>query len=149
MPSCDDALNVPPPPAPTVPLLLVAAVALVDVQGRVLLADRPPGKAFAGCWEFPGGKLEPGETPEYALMRELREELGIETRPTCYYPVGFASYTYEKAHLFMPLYACRKWRGEPTGREGQNLKWVHPRQMYNYQMPPADIPLIAQLIDRL
>lgn len=149
MPSCDEALDHPPAPAPTVPLLLVAAVALVDAQGQVLLAQRPPGKALAGLWEFPGGKVEKDETPEYALMRELREELGIETRPTCYYPVGFASHTYEKMHLVMPLYACRKWRGDPEPREGQTLKWVHPRQMYNYPMPPADVPLVAQLIDRL
>lgn len=149
MVSCDDALDAPPAPPPTVPLLLVAAVALIDPQGRVLMAERPAGKFLAGHWEFPGGKVEGGETPEYALMRELREELGIETRPTCYYPLGFVSHTYEKMHVLMPLYVCRKWRGEPTGVEGQNLKWVEPRQLYNLQLVPADIPLIAQIIDRL
>lgn len=149
--SCDAALALPKPTAPNVRLVLVAAAALIDADGRVLLTEHTKADAFQGMWEFPGGKLEMGEPPEFALMRELEEELGIETRPTCYYPVGFASHTYIElgAHVLMPLYACRAWRGEPKGLEGQQLKWVMPRQLYNYPLLPADVPLIAQLIDRV
>lgn len=149
--SCEAALAQPKPSAPGLPLLLVAAAALIDSDGRVLLAEHTKADAFQGCWEFPGGKLEPGETPEFALMRELEEELGIETRPTCYYPIGFASYTYLEfgKHMLMPLYMCRTWRSTPTGRDGQQLKWVPPKQLYNYKLVPADIPLIPQIIDRV
>jgi 8-oxo-dGTP diphosphatase len=149
MSSCAAALDLPPPEPRGTKIIHVAAVALVNGAGEVLLAERPEGKNLAGMWEFPGGKLESGEAPEFALMRELREELGIETRPTCYYPIGFSSYAYDDFHLVMLLYVCRVWRGEPKGLEGQGLKWVAPKQLYNYQMPPADIPLIAQVIDRV
>ena len=137
-----------PPPAAK-PLLLVAACALVDHEGRVLLARRPPGKPMAGLWEFPGGKLHEGETPEAALIRELREELGIETWRSCLAPIAFASHSYERFHLLMPLFACRKWEGRPTPREGQQLAWVEPARMGDYPMPAADIPLVAQLRDLL
>jgi 8-oxo-dGTP diphosphatase len=130
-------------------LVLVAACALVDTDGRVLLSQRPEGKALAGLWEFPGGKVDPGETPEQALVRELEEELGIETKIACLAPLTFASYTYETFHLLMPLYVCRRFWGTPVPREGQKLKWVRPRDMRNYPMPPADEPLIAHLIDLL
>ena len=130
-------------------LVLVAAVALVDVDGRVLLAQRPEGKAMAGLWEFPGGKVEPGETPEAALMRELSEELGIETRESCLAPLTFASHPYPDFHLLMPLFACRRWGGAPRGREGQALRWVRPRDLSGYPMPPADLPLIPILRDWL
>ncbi len=130
-------------------MVLVSAVALVDVDGRVLLAQRPPGKSMAGLWEFPGGKVEPGETPEAALIRELHEELGIETWASCLAPLTFASHSYDDFHLMMPLFACRKWEGTPTPQEGQVLKWVKPVEMRNYPMPPADIPLIAMLRDLL
>ena len=130
-------------------LLLVTAVALIDPEGRVLLAQRPEGKSMAGLWEFPGGKVEPGETPEAALIRELREELGIETQTSCLAPLTFASHAYEAFHLLMPLFACRRWQGIPTPREGQTLAWVAPRALRDYPMPPADIPLIPILRDWL
>lgn len=130
-------------------LLLVSAVALIDVDGRVLLAQRPEGKSLAGLWEFPGGKVEAGETPEAALIRELREELGIETKQSCLAPLTFASHSYEAFHLLMPLFACRRWQGIPTPREGQTLAWVRANDLRNYPMPPADIPLIPILRDWL
>lgn len=130
-------------------VLLVSAVALIDVEGRVLLAQRPEGKSMAGLWEFPGGKVEPGETPEAALVRELHEELGIETWNSCLAPLTFASHSYDDFHLMMPLFACRKWNGVPTPREGQVLKWVKARDLREYPMPPADIPLIPILRDLL
>lgn len=129
--------------------VLVSAVALIDVDGRVLLAQRPEGKSMAGLWEFPGGKVESSETPEVALIRELEEELGINTWESCLAPLTFASHNYEKFHLLMPLFACRKWEGTPTAREGQVLKWVRPRDMREYPMPPADLPLIPILRDWL
>jgi 8-oxo-dGTP diphosphatase len=131
------------------PLLLVAACALVDRDGRVLLAQRPEGKAMAGLWEFPGGKIEAGESPEQTIVRELFEELAIETKAACLAPLTFASHAYEKFHLLMPLYVCRRFWGMPQPREGQTLKWVRPRDMRNYPMPPADEPLIPFLIDLL
>lgn len=129
--------------------VLVAAVALIDVDGRVLLAQRPEGKSMAGLWEFPGGKVEPGETPEAALIRELHEELGIETWQSCLAPLTFASHTYDDFHLLMPLFACRKWGGTPQGKEGQSLKWARANELRNYPMPPADVPLVAILRDWL
>ena len=131
------------------PLMLVAAVALVDADGRVLLAQRPPGKTLAGLWEFPGGKIEPGETPEETIVREVREEIGVETKVACLAPLTFASHSYEDFHLLMPLFICRRFWGTPQPREGQVLKWVRPRQMRDYPMPPADPPLIPFLIDLL
>lgn len=130
-------------------LLLVVACALVDADRRVLLARRPEGKQLAGLWEFPGGKLEPGERPEACLIRELQEELGIVTWESCLAPLTFASHAYPDFHLLMPLYVCRRFEGIPQGREGQALKWVRPRDMRDYPMPPADLPLIAPLIDLL
>ncbi|MFC5586175.1 8-oxo-dGTP diphosphatase MutT [Nitratireductor kimnyeongensis] len=130
-------------------ILLVAACALVDPDGRVLLAKRPEGKALAGLWEFPGGKVEVGETPENTLVRELQEELAIDTKVACLAPLTFASHTYEDFHLLMPLYVCRRFWGTPQAQEGQELKWVRPRDMRNYPMPPADAPLIPFLIDLL
>ena len=130
-------------------LLLVAACALVDADGRVLIAQRPEGKQLAGLWEFPGGKIEPGETPEETLVRELAEELSIETKTACLAPLTFASHSYETFHLLMPLYVCRRFWGTPEAREHQALKWVRPRDMRSYRMPPADEPLIAHLIDLL
>jgi len=129
--------------------LLVSAVALIDVDGRVLLAQRPEGKSMAGLWEFPGGKVEPGETPEVALIRELQEELGINTWMSCLAPLSFASHSYDEFHLLMPLFACRKWEGTPVPREGQALEWVHAKNLRDYKMPPADIPLISILRDWL
>lgn len=129
--------------------VLVSAVALVDVDGRVLLAQRPEGKSMAGLWEFPGGKIEPNETPEAALIRELQEELGIDTWASCLAPLTFASHSYDDFHLLMPLFACRKWEGTPRAREGQTLKWVKPNEMSQYPMPAADIPLVAMLRDLL
>lgn len=131
------------------PILLVVACALVDADRRVLIAQRPEGKNMAGLWEFPGGKVEPGETPEAALIRELREELGIETKQACLAPVSFASHSYDNVHLLMPLYACRKWQGTPQTHEHKALKWVRPQALRDYPMPPADEPLIAALCDLL
>ena len=130
-------------------LLLVAAIALIDKDGRVLIAQRPAGKSMAGMWEFPGGKVEDGETPEAALIRELHEELGIETWSSCLAPLTFASHSYPDFHLIMPLFACRKWNGNPIAREGQTLAWVRPEKLRDYPMPPADIPLIPILRDWL
>jgi 8-oxo-dGTP diphosphatase len=129
--------------------VLVSAVALVDADGRVLLAQRPAGKVMAGLWEFPGGKVNPGETPEAALIRELAEELGIDVAASCLAPFTFASHTYPDFHLLMPLYVCRKWSGIPTAREGQHLTWVRPARLGDYPMPPADAPLAAMLRDLL
>ncbi len=131
------------------PLLLVVAVALVDSDGRVLLAKRPDDKPMAGLWEFPGGKINAGETPEDALVRELNEELGIDTRQSCLAPISFASHEYDEFHLLMPLYACRTWENDPQPKEGQKLAWVRPLDMGKYPMPAADIPLIAMLRDLL
>ena len=131
------------------PIVLVSAVALIDADSRVLLARRPEGKAMAGLWEFPGGKVDEGETPEAALIRELHEELGIDTHESCLAPIGFASHGYDDFHLLMPLFVCRKWLGDPEPREGQELAWVRPNRMREYEMPPADVPLVAQLQDLL
>ncbi|WP_304616787.1 8-oxo-dGTP diphosphatase MutT [Paracoccus sp. (in: a-proteobacteria)] len=125
--------------------VLVSAVALIDVDGRILLAQRPEGKSMAGLWEFPGGKVEPGETPEAALIRELHEELGIDTWSSCLAPLTFASHQYDSFHLLMPVFACRKWKGIPQPREGQRLAWVKAADLGNYPMPPADVPLIPVL----
>lgn len=130
-------------------VILVSAVALIDPEGRVLLAQRPPGKSMAGLWEFPGGKVEPGETPEAALIRELQEELGINTWKSCLAPLTFASHAYDSFHLLMPLFACRRWEGIATPREGQTLAWVRPEKLRDYPMPPADLPLIPILRDWL
>lgn len=130
-------------------IILVSAVALIDTDGRILLAQRPEGKSMAGLWEFPGGKVEPGESPEVALIRELQEELGIDTWESCLAPLTFASHAYESFHLLMPLFACRKWQGTPQSKEGQALKWVHARDLKFYPMPPADVPLIPILRDWL
>lgn len=130
-------------------MVLVSAVALIDADNRVLLAQRPAGKSMAGLWEFPGGKIEPGETPEAALVRELQEELGIETWDSCLAPLTFASHSYDDFHLLMPLFACRKWNGIPTAKEGQTLAWARKSQLRDYPMPPADIPIVAILRDWL
>ncbi|MCO6188198.1 8-oxo-dGTP diphosphatase MutT [Rhizobium sp. L1K21] len=130
-------------------ILLVAACALVDADNRVLLAQRPEGKNLAGLWEFPGGKVEPGETPEETLIRELQEELGISTKAACLAPLTFASHTYETFHLLMPLYICRRYEGIARGAEGQAIKWVKPQDLRNYPMPPADEPIIPFLQDLL
>jgi 8-oxo-dGTP diphosphatase len=130
-------------------LLLVVAVALVDADDRVLIAQRPEGKQLAGLWEFPGGKLEPGERPEDALIRELREELGIEVKAACLAPLTFASHAYPDFHLLMPLFVCRRWDGFVQSREGQALKWVKAKALRDYPMPPADAPLIPHLVDLL
>lgn len=132
-----------------VKVVLVSAVALIDAEGRVLLARRPEGKSMAGLWEFPGGKVEPGETPEAALVRELHEELGIDTWASCLAPLTFASHTYDTFHLLMPLFACRKWQGIPHPKEDQALAWVRPERLRDYPMPPADLPLIPILRDWL
>ena len=131
------------------PLLLVAAAALIDADGRVLICQRPPGKSLAGLWEFPGGKVEAGETPETCLIRELDEELGITVAHACLAPFVFASHTYEGFHLLMPLYLIRRWEGQVTRREHAALKWVRPVQLFDYPMPPADAPLCAWLRDLL
>ena len=129
--------------------VLVSAVALIDTDGRVLLAQRPEGKSMAGLWEFPGGKVEDGETPEAALIRELHEELGIDTRASCLAPLAFASHSYEDFHLLMPLFACRRWEGSVIPLEGQRLAWARPKDLAGYPMPPADEPLIPILRDWL
>jgi 8-oxo-dGTP diphosphatase len=130
-------------------LLLVAACALVDADGRVLIAERPAGRSMAGMWEFPGGKIEPGERPEDTLIRELHEELGISVKEACLAPLTFASHTYTEFHLLMPLYVCRRWDGIVSGREGQRLAWVKPNRLKDYDMPPADVPLVSHLISLL
>lgn len=148
--SCEEALEQPKPELPKdLKIVLVAAAALVDQDRRILIAQRPEGKSMAGLWEFPGGKVDPGETPEYALMRELEEELGIETRPCCFSPIAFASHTYDDFHLLMPLFICRVWKGFPQTKEHQALKWVKANDMHDYPMPEADIPLVAALRDLL
>ena len=128
-------------------LVLVVAAALIDADGRVLLAQRPQGKALEGLWEFPGGKVDAGEGPEDSLIRELKEELGITVKADCLAPLTFASHAYPDFHLLMPLYVCRRWDGFVTAREGQPLKWVRPRDLRTYPMPPADAPLIPPLIE--
>ena len=130
-------------------IILVVACALVDADRRVLIAQRPPGKTLAGLWEFPGGKIEAGERPEATLIRELQEELGIAVKEACLAPLTFASHSYEDFHLLMPLYICRRWEGDVTAREGQELAWVRANKLRDYPMPPADIPLIPPLIDLL
>ncbi len=131
------------------PILLVVGAALIDVDGRVLIAERPPGRSMAGLWEFPGGKIAPGESPEAALVRELREELSIEVCETCVAPFTFASHAYDDFHLLMPLYLCRQWEGDIRPREGQRIKWVRASALRDYPMPPADLPLIPMLYDLL
>lgn len=131
------------------PILLVVAAALIDPDNRVLIAQRPEGKSMAGLWEFPGGKIADGESPEAALVRELREELSIEVCERCLAPFTFASHAYENFHLMMPLYLCRRWEGEISPREGQTIKWVRATKLADYPMPPADIPLIPMLRDLL
>jgi 8-oxo-dGTP diphosphatase len=128
-----------------VKIVTVAACALIDADGRVLLAQRPEGKPMAGLWEFPGGKVELGETPEQTLIRELQEELGIAVKEACLAPLTFASHSYPEFHLLMPLYICRRWDGIVTAQEGQALTWVRPHRLRDYPMPPADVPLIAHL----
>ena len=130
-------------------LVLVVACALVDPDGRVLIAQRPQGKTLAGLWEFPGGKVEPGEQPEVALIRELKEELGIDVTQACLAPVTFASHAYDDFHLLMPVYVCRRWNGEVDKRENSEIRWVRPNKLREFPMPPADSPMIAQLIDLL
>jgi len=131
------------------PILLVVAAALIDVDGRVLIAQRPEGRSMAGLWEFPGGKVGPGETPEAALVRELEEELSIDVCDTCLAPFTFASHAYESFHLLMPLYLCRNWEGQIRPREGQQVKWVRAARLQDFPMPPADLPLIPMLFDLL
>ena len=130
-------------------VLLVAACALVDPDGRVLIARRPEGKPMAGLWEFPGGKVEPGEVPEATVIRELKEELAVDVTEACLAPLTFASHSYDEFHLLMPLYICRRWEGTVTAQEGQEVKWVRPVRLRDYPMPPADIPLISHLTDLL
>lgn len=130
-------------------VLVVAACALIDPDGRVLIAQRPEGKHMAGMWEFPGGKVESGETPEETVVRELREEIGVETKVACLAPLTFASHAYEEFHLLMPLYVCRRFWGTPEPKEAQALKWVRPKLLRDYPMPPADAPLIPFLVDLL
>jgi 8-oxo-dGTP diphosphatase len=136
-------------PGKSKPVVLVAAVVLIDADDRVLLAQRPEGKAMAGLWEFPGGKIEPGETPEAVLIRELREELGVDTEASCLAPLTFASHAYPDFHLLMPLYVCRVWKGTPQRREHAALKWVPIPKLAKYPMPPADVPLVAMIRDYL
>jgi len=140
-------VTIPPP----LPLVLVAAVVLIDPDGRVLVGSRPAGKAYAGWWEFPGGKLEPNETPEQALARELHEELGIITKPSCFLPFTFVSYRYGDLglHILMPVFLCRMWEGTPQGKEGQELKWVRPANFHDYKFVPGSVPLLPQLQERL
>ena len=128
-------------------LVLVAACALVDADGRVLLTRRPAGKPMAGLWEFPGGKIEPGERPEDSLIRELREELGLSVKEECLAPLAFASHAYEEFHLLMPLYVCRRWEGRLEAKEAQEIAWVRPRSLKDYPMPPADAPLIPHIVE--
>jgi 8-oxo-dGTP diphosphatase len=130
----------------SVKVVLVAACALIDADGRVLIAERPAGKSMAGLWEFPGGKVDPGERPEDALVRELKEELGIVVKEACLAPLTFASHTYEDFHLLMPLYVCRRWEGTVQPLEGQAVAWVKPNRLREYKMPPADEPLVAHLM---
>lgn len=136
-------------PQGPVDLILVAAVVMMDIEGRILIAQRPEGKKMAGLWEFPGGKVEKGETPERALIRELKEELNIDTTESCLAAFTFASHSYDDFHLLMPVYVCRKWDGILQGQEGQNLKWVKASELKNFPMPPADEPLIAMIRDFL
>lgn len=148
--NCAEALKKPRPEAsPDLPIVLVSAAALIDEGNRVLIAQRPLDKAMAGLWEFPGGKVHEGETPEFALMRELEEELGIETRPCCFYPIAFASHSYEDFHLLMPLFTCRFWSGTPRAKEHLALEWVRPQDLFDYPMPAADVPLVTSLQDLL
>jgi 8-oxo-dGTP diphosphatase len=133
----------------SVKLVLVAACALIDADGRVLIAQRPPGKAMEGLWEFPGGKMQAGERPEEALIRELSEELGIAVKEACLAPLTFASHTYADFHLLMPLYVCRRWEGQVTARHHSRLAWVRPNKLRDYPMPPADIPLVSHLMTLL
>jgi 8-oxo-dGTP diphosphatase len=133
----------------SVKIVLVAACALIDSDGRVLLAQRPPGKSMAGLWEFPGGKVEPGEKPEDTLIRELHEELGITVKEACLAPLTFASHSYPDFHLLMPLYVCRRWEGTVAAQEGQALTWVRPNRLRDYPMPPADEPLVSHLVTLL
>jgi 8-oxo-dGTP diphosphatase len=130
-------------------IVLVAAVALVDADGRVLISKRPEGKQLGGLWEFPGGKVEHGERPEAALIRELKEELSIDVSESCLAPLTFASHAYADFHLLMPLYVCRRWKGQVIGAEGQEIAWVKPLRLKDYPMPPADVPLIPHLVDLL
>lgn len=143
------AAGPPADPRPDRPVVLVAAVALIDGDGRVLVAERPAGKSMAGLWEFPGGKVQDGETPEAALIRELQEELAIDTWQSCLAPFTFASHGYADFHLLMPLYVCRKWQGMPVPQEGQRLRWLFPAELRDLPMPPADRPLVAMLRDFL
>lgn len=143
--SCAEALAAPPPDMPTKKIVHVVAAVLIDRKKRILVAQRPEGKSMAGLWEFPGGKIEAGEIPEYALMRELREELGIETRPCGMWPIGFASHNYPDFHLVMPVFAIRVWSGDLQSKEGQAFKWVSISELYALEMPEADKPLIPQL----
>ena len=147
--SCADALDAPRPASPNLPIILVAAAALIDKNQKILIAQRPEGKSMAGLWEFPGGKVQEGETPEFALMRELEEELGIETRPTCFTPIAFASHSYDDFHLLMPLFICRHWEGMVQTKEHQAIQWVSVQDLNGYKMPDADYPLVAQLRDYL
>jgi 8-oxo-dGTP diphosphatase len=133
----------------SVKTVLVAACALIDADGRVLIAQRPEGKPMAGLWEFPGGKIEPGERPEETLIRELKEELGIAVKEACLAPLTFASHGYDDFHLLMPLYVCRRWEGSVTALEGQRLAWVRPNRLRDYPMPPADVPLVSHLMSLL
>ncbi|MBI1685046.1 8-oxo-dGTP diphosphatase MutT [Caulobacter hibisci] len=142
-------MSTPTPPPTDRPIVLVAAAALIDVDGRVLICQRPEGKSLAGLWEFPGGKVEKGETPEQCLIRELHEELGITVAQACLAPFVFASHTYEKFHLLMPLYLLRRWEGQVTAQEHKAMVWVKPDKLSEYDMPPADIPLVAWLRDVL
>mgnify|MGYP002010647153 CR=1 FL=1 len=147
---CEEALKYPRPlNPPELDILLVAAAALIDKDNNVLLAQRPLGKPMSGLWEFPGGKVKDGETPEFALVRELEEEIGVETRECCFSPIGFASHSYEEFHLLMPLFVCRVWKGEIQSLEGQEFAWVRPQDLYDYPMPEADIPLVYQIRDHL
>ena len=143
--SCAAALDLPPPVQPNKKIIHVAAAALIDAQNRVLLAQRPAHKPYAGQWEFPGGKIEAGELPEYALMRELREELAVETRPCALFPIAYASYAYDEFHLLMPLFICRIWRGPVVPQEGQMVQWAHAGDLYKMPLLQADLPLIEPL----